>query len=110
AGHDEIESFCCACHNLSPPYECFRRPDLNQTNGGREGWRAGDYSALSVYDDRIDLVSRLPAIPRNRRASAGVRRIGYAHPMIICRIFGWVLLAAGFSVLLRDGLVWYDTG
>ena len=30
--------------------------------------------------------------------------------MIICRIFGWVLLAAGFSVLLRDGLVWYDTG
>ena len=30
--------------------------------------------------------------------------------MIICRILGWVLLVAGFSVLLRDGLVWYDTG
>jgi hypothetical protein len=30
--------------------------------------------------------------------------------MIICRIFGWVLLVAGFSALLRDGLVWYDTG
>ena len=24
-------------------------------------------------------------------------------------MIGWVLLAAGFSVLLRDGLVWYDT-
>jgi hypothetical protein len=30
--------------------------------------------------------------------------------MIICRIFGWVLLVAGFSALLRDGLLWYDTG
>jgi hypothetical protein len=30
--------------------------------------------------------------------------------MILCRILGWVLLAAGLSVLLRDGLVWYDTG
>ena len=30
--------------------------------------------------------------------------------MTVCRIFGWVLLVAGFSALLRDGLVWYDTG
>jgi hypothetical protein len=30
--------------------------------------------------------------------------------MIVCRIFGWVLLVAGFSTLLRDGLVWFDTG
>jgi hypothetical protein len=30
--------------------------------------------------------------------------------MIICRIFGWLLLVAGFSALLRDGLLWYDTG
>jgi hypothetical protein len=30
--------------------------------------------------------------------------------MIICRIFGWVLLIAGLSALLRDGLVWFDTG
>ena len=30
--------------------------------------------------------------------------------MFICRIFGWVLLVAGFSALLRDGLLWYDTG
>jgi hypothetical protein len=30
--------------------------------------------------------------------------------MILCRILGWLLLAAGLSVLLRDGLVWYDAG
>ena len=30
--------------------------------------------------------------------------------MIVCRIFGWVLLIAGLSGLLRDGLVWFDTG
>jgi hypothetical protein len=30
--------------------------------------------------------------------------------MIICRVIGWVLLVAGLSALLRDGLVWYDTG
>ena len=30
--------------------------------------------------------------------------------MIVCRIFGWVLLIAGLSALLRDGLVWFDTG
>ena len=30
--------------------------------------------------------------------------------MIICRIIGWVLLIAGLSALLRDGLVWFDTG
>src|SRR2546423_14272475 len=41
--------------------------DLNQTKEGREVRRAGDYSALSVCDDRIDLVSRAPAIPRNRK-------------------------------------------
>ena len=36
--------------------------------------------------------------------------IGYAAAMIVCRIFGWILLVAGFSALLRDGLVWFDTG
>ena len=36
--------------------------------------------------------------------------IRYAAAMIICRIFGWILLVAGFSALLRDGLVWFDTG
>jgi hypothetical protein len=30
--------------------------------------------------------------------------------MILCRIIGWILLATGFSALLRDGLVWFDTG
>src|ERR1700719_3360475 len=30
--------------------------------------------------------------------------------MIVCRIFGWMLLIAGLSALLRDGLVWFDTG
>ena len=30
--------------------------------------------------------------------------------MILCRMAGWVLLAAGLSVLLRDALVWFDTG
>jgi hypothetical protein len=30
--------------------------------------------------------------------------------MIVCRIFGWLLLIAGLSALLRDGLVWFDTG
>jgi len=30
--------------------------------------------------------------------------------MILCRIIGWVLLAAGLSALLRDGLVSFDTG
>jgi hypothetical protein len=30
--------------------------------------------------------------------------------MIVCQIFGWVLLIAGLSALLRDGLVWFDTG
>ena len=30
--------------------------------------------------------------------------------MIVCRIIGWVLLAAGLGALLRDGLVWFDAG
>jgi hypothetical protein len=30
--------------------------------------------------------------------------------MIVCRIIGWLLLAAGLSALLRDGLVRFDTG
>jgi len=37
-------------------------------------------------------------------------RIGYARPMVLCRLIGWLLLVAGLSALLRDGLVWYDTG
>ena len=30
--------------------------------------------------------------------------------MIVCRIIGWIFLLAGLSALLRDGLVWFDTG
>jgi hypothetical protein len=30
--------------------------------------------------------------------------------MMLCRLIGWVLLVAGFSALVRDGLVWFDTG
>jgi hypothetical protein len=37
-------------------------------------------------------------------------RIGYARSMILCRLIGWLLLVAGLGALLRDGLVWFDTG
>ena len=30
--------------------------------------------------------------------------------MIVGRLFGWMLLLAGLAVLLRDGLVRFDTG
>jgi hypothetical protein len=30
--------------------------------------------------------------------------------MILCRWIGWLLLVAGLSALLRDGLVRFDTG
>jgi hypothetical protein len=30
--------------------------------------------------------------------------------MILCRILGWIVLLAGLSVLVRDLLVWLDTG
>jgi len=53
--------------------------------------------AFSLYDKERSGICAYPAI-------------GYARAMIVCRIFGWVLLVAGFSALLRDGLVWFDTG
>jgi ribose/xylose/arabinose/galactoside ABC-type transport system permease subunit len=30
--------------------------------------------------------------------------------MILCRLIGWIVLLAGLSVLVRDLLVWLDTG
>src|SRR5207248_3652369 len=43
---------------ISPrPTSASAVSDLNQTDGGREGRRADDYSALSVCDDRIDVPS-----------------------------------------------------
>jgi hypothetical protein len=55
------------------------------------------FAAGASQDDRVE--QYLPVLAH--RLCSG---------MIVCRIFGSVLLVAGLSALLRDGLVWFDTG
>src|SRR5207302_2369052 len=96
-GHDKIESLRRSCHNVPPAPLNPPARTLDQTKPRRKGRPARDLSAFSLYDKERSGICAYPAI-------------GYARAMIVCRIFGWVLLVAGFSALLRDGLVWFDTG